>query len=347
MTTSPSASVQDIGRAILDKALPIWPLSLTSEVNSFVDQAASRTLSWQETFGLTTRTATWKALTRLQPAGLTAHAYPQADLDTLVLASEWIAWFFHIDDIFDESAIGSSSKLARLAAEGLRLAIRDLRVPADESHGVPDVIMDALLDLLLRTRDIMSPVQFRMFIKHVNSYTEALTTEAVNRESNNRPDLESYRTLRRDTGPFFPFIDLVEHASAVRLPNKFYSTAEYASLLDLAADVSGYINDLFSASKEYNRHDCHNLLLVLQEVNEATLSDSIVTLVSIIKECLEEFDIIELRILSQFDSENWNQNSQVAIRGWLAGLRSFLHHSGWYIDHDRYRPADASLKGAS
>jgi hypothetical protein len=339
MGNNEAVSVHDIGPLVLDTALPIWPLPLSSTVNPLVDRAAECTSNWQKEFDLTAQGTAWKPLAELQPTLLAAQAFPRADLDTLTLASEWLAWFFHVDDLFDEGAAGAKTQLARLVTETLRGLIHSLRIPDDEDSAVPRAMMEALLDLLLRTRQVMSPVQFQMFVHHVNCYTEVLTAEAVNRETRTVPDLDSYCALRRDTGPFFPFIDLVEHAEAVRLPNDFYGTGEYERLLTITADISGYINDFFSVGKEQERQDCHNLLLVLQKANNATIAEAAVMAVKIIVERLGEFNAIAAELPSSFESQKWNETSRAAVACWIGGLRSFLCHSAWYIGHDRYRAA--------
>jgi hypothetical protein len=333
----------DVSRLILDTALPQWPLPLSSTVNPAAAQAIARTVAWQESLGLIASNTPWNSLIGLRPVELAARGYPRADLDTLTLASEWTAWFFHIDDLFDEGVTGTDIELSQLATGTLRTLLHNPRSRNKKNHcGLPGPATDALLDLLRRTREIMTPVQFRRFISHLTDYAEALAAEAVNRVARAVLDVDSYCALRRNTGPALPLLDLIENSEGIRLPTNFYISPEYEQLLNITADVASWINDLFSVEKEEARGDCHNFLLVVKRANGGTITDTVGTVIKLIREHLGRFEGIVAALVAVPGSRQWPNVSQIAISRWIAGLRSFLCHSSWYIGHARYRTVAAT-----
>jgi hypothetical protein len=132
----------------------------------------------------------------------------------------------------------------------------------------------AFADLLVRSREIMSPRQRITFESHLSSYFDALVVEAGNRENNRIPDIDAYCDLRRDTGPALPLLDLVEHTEQVSLPQSFRASRLFGRILDVTADLGSWINDVFSISKELDRGDCHNLVLVIRHAADVSLTNA-------------------------------------------------------------------------
>jgi Terpene synthase family 2, C-terminal metal binding len=178
---------------LLRTALDGWPLPLASEVNPLADQATRRQRSWFTRYALADVGDPGDPLIVLQAPRVAALAYPRADLAALSLAADWTAWFFHFDDYFDEGVLGATEHGARQTVNFIRDAF-DHRPGGGASLGDKPLhrTREAFADLMARTLDVMTDWQSRMFVFHLESYFEALATEAVNREHHAIPDVSSY-----------------------------------------------------------------------------------------------------------------------------------------------------------
>jgi hypothetical protein len=322
---------------LLRMALDDWPLPLASEVNPLADHAARRQQSWFSTHALADVGDPEDPLMLLQAPRVAALAYPRAALSTLSLATDWTAWFFHFDDYFDEGPMGKAEHRARQTVDFIRHALGHR--PSDgvpRSSGSLHRTQEAFADLMARSREIMTGWQSRMFVFHLESYFEALVTEAVNREHDAIPDVKSYCALRRNTGPALPLLDLVEHTEGIRLPRSFHGSALFGRLMEAAADVAGWINDVFSVSKEQDRGDFHNLVLVIQHAEEINIVEAGRLAINKIGERLRLLDGATQAVDEWCLSAGVPQAERLALHSWVRGLHDFQHHANWYIDHARY-----------
>jgi hypothetical protein len=326
--------------ALLRTALDNWPLPLSSQVNPLVEEAARRHESWLSRCALAKVGDPEDPLIVLQAPRVAALAYPRADLPTLALAADWTAWFFHFDDYFDEGPIGTAEHRARRTVDFIRVVIGgpegDGPPPSDRSL-VPT--RDAFADLMARTGEIMTSRQSRTFVHHLESYFEALVAEAVNRECGLFPDVKAYCALRRDTGPALPLLDLVEHAEAVCLPRSFRGSRLFRDLMDASADVAGWINDVFSAAKERDRGDFHNLVLVIQHAGGTDIVQALRLAIDMIRKRVRPLDRAASAVDEWCLAAGVSPAERLAIHRWAGGLRDFLHHADWYVHHARYRIA--------
>jgi hypothetical protein len=321
---------------MLRAALDNWPLPLSGDVNPLVDQAARRHESWFARHRLGDPCEPADPLVMLQAPRVAGLAYPRASLPALALAADWTAWFFHFDDYLDETPLGTAEHRARQTVGFMRDALGpgpgDL-VPEDRSLRRT---RRALADLMARTRDVMADWQVRMFIFHLESYFEALVTEAVNREHDAIPGVKSYIALRRDTGPALPLLDLVEHAEGIRLPRSFHGSPLYVRLMDAAADIAGWINDVFSAPKEQSRGDFHNLVLVIAHAQGISLCEAARLAIDKICERAQQMDGAPAAVDEWAEQAGLSEVERIAMRLWIRGLRDFQHHADWYVQHARY-----------
>jgi hypothetical protein len=322
---------------LLRTALDNWPLPLALEVNPLADQATRRQQSWFSRHALADPGDHEDPLIVLQAPRVAALAYPRADLETLSLAADWTAWFFHFDDYFDEGPLGTAEHRARRTVDFIRDALGH-RPKDGVPHGGGSLhrTREAFADLMARTREIMTGWQSQMFVLHLESYFEALVTEAFHREHDAIPDVKSYCALRRDTGPALPLLDLIEHTEGIRLPRSFHGSPLFHRLMDIAADVAGWINDVFSVSKEQDRGDFHNLVLVIQHAKEINIVEAARLAINKIGEHLQLLDGATQAVDEWCLSAGLPQAERLGIHSWVRGLCDFQHHADWYVDHARY-----------
>jgi Terpene synthase family 2, C-terminal metal binding len=109
-----------------------------------------------------------------------------------------------------------------------------------------------------------------------------------------------------------------------------------------AADVAGWINDVFSASKEQDRGDFHNLVLVIQHSAEIGIVQAARLAIGKISERLELLDGATPAVDEWCLGAGVSQAERLAIHSWARGLRDFQHHADWYVRHARYATSSFS-----
>jgi hypothetical protein len=322
---------------VLGVAVPHWPLPMSMQVNPAAKEAMQRHHGWLCKHGLADPGDLADPLIGLNAARIVALAYPRADLDTLCLASDWTGWYLHFDDYFDETPLGGSATLARGTIEFLCAAPGQpgLLPPARYAVSLQRT-RGAYCELMARTRDVMAPVQYRIFTSHMEAYFGALVAEASNRERRAVLDIDEYCALRRDTGPCLPLVDLIELSESVRLPQAFYASPVFERLINTTADIASWINDVFSAAKEQERGDIHNLVLVTQRATGSSLAEATRLAIARISDHLGLLDTAQQALARQRAAGSLAPTAHDAIERWISGLRAFLHHGGWYLRHPRY-----------
>ncbi|MFE2280338.1 terpene synthase family protein [Streptomyces sp. NPDC059454] len=322
---------------VLDTVLPRWPFP-AAPAREPGDIAAVETggAEWARRLGLIDSGDPRHPLRRLCAGELVSHGYPRADTGIRVLITQWTMWYFNLDDHFEDGAAGAGAAAADRAAAPLRRLVDAAR--HREPLPVPeDALQRALADLLERTAQHMAPVQFGELLAHLDDYFTSLVVESDYRARGVLPGVDSYIALRRDTGPVLPLLDFVEQAESVRLPARFYGTPEYTEMIGCAADIASWINDLCSVSKELDRPDAYNLVVLLHRLENMSLQDA----------ATETLDRIEQRVRSLKQALKqaggptgtggpYTAGEKAALETWADGLLSFQNHVEWYLRHSRY-----------
>jgi hypothetical protein len=322
---------------VLHIALEHWPLPLSLDVNPHLPQASDQHRSWLDRHALADVEDPANPLMVLAAPRVAALAYPRADLSALSLAADWTAWFFHFDDYFDEGPLGAAEQHARQTVVFMSDVLRHR-----PSEGTPPAgpslhrTRQAFADLMARTAEVMTDWQLPMFVFHLESYFEALVAEAVNREHGTIPDVKAYCALRRDTGPALPLLDLVEHTEGIRLPRLFHGSPLFGHLMDAAADLAGWINDVFSASKEQESGDFHNLVLVIAHADGINIGPAVKLAIEKISARIKLLDDAAEAVDDWCRGAGSSPDERFAIHSWTRGLRDFQNHADWYVHHARY-----------
>jgi hypothetical protein len=329
---------QDADRlAVLHTALEHWPLPLSLDVNPHLSEAMDLHRSWLDRYALADVGDPATPLVVLQAPRVAALAYPRADLPALSLAADWTGWFFHFDDYFDEGPLGAVEQRAHQTVVFMS-EILGHRPGEGAPHPGPSLhrTRAAFADLVARTAGVMTDWQMRTFVFHLESYFGALVAEAMNREHGAIPDVKAYCALRRDTGPALPLLDLIEHAEGIRLPRLFHGSSLFCHLMDAAADVAGWINDVFSVTKEQEAGDFHNLVLVIQHCDGVRVDQAVRLTIGKIAERMRLLDGAAPAVDAWCRGAGVSQADRLGIHRWARGLRDFQHHADWYIRHGRY-----------
>jgi hypothetical protein len=87
-----------------------------------------------------------------------------------------------------------------------------------------------------------SPVTQQRFIETFDFYFQAVTKQALDRESDEIPDLESYIALRRDSSGCKLCFTFIEYANNLDIPDDVMDHPLLRSLVEAANDLVSWAN---------------------------------------------------------------------------------------------------------
>lgn len=322
---------------VLDTVLPHWPFpAAPSRDPGDIAAVESGGARWARRLGLIDSEDPRHPLRCLCAGELVSHGYPRADTGVRVLITQWTMWYFTLDDHFEDGDAGADADAADRAAAPFRRLVDAARrrEPLPDTEGP---LQQALADLLERTDQHMAPVQFAELLAHLDDYFTSLVVESDYRARGVLPGVDSYIALRRDTGPVLPLLDFVEQAECVRLPARFYGTPEYTEMIGCAADIASWINDLCSVSKELERPDAYNFVVLLHRLEDKSLQDAAAETLARIEQRVRALEqALERAGGPSGTGGPYTPAERAALDTWAGGLLSFQNHVEWYLRHGRY-----------
>ncbi len=319
-----------LARAIRDAVLPEWPLPVSDQINPAVREAGIRNLAWINAFGLA---GTDNRYAALRVSEGTAYCFPHADIDTLSLATDWYAWLFVFDDFFNKYHSGRTPKeLLGMPREGTPATL----VAEDARAALNISIRNAYDDLCRRTRMLMPPEQLTAFNSHLDLYFEGLLDEARYEERRKIPTLDVFRPIRIATQSPFA-LAFVEQSEGIKLPGWFYGTVEYRELFYRMIEIFAWINDVFSAAKEYVDGETHNnLVIVLLHRDGGSMVDAARLATHMVGDALTQFATRAVSVTAAMKATGTPPHEVAAVEQWICGLRRHPNHFAWYLNNDRY-----------
>jgi 5-epi-alpha-selinene synthase len=294
------------------------------EINPQVTAAHEHMLEWASNFGLIE--GLQSSSSRLNFAWLAARVHPNAPLEALQIATEWICWLFCGDDVYDESAEG------RAPVEMERGHANLLSVLAGASPTERDSMsVYALADLRDRLLRCLSPEAFGRFYRGVEAYLAAVRWEAENRASGTVPSPATYCKMRLDTSACYPCFDLIEITEGVALPEIAYAHPHTQKMGRVANNVVSWCNDIISVHKELEHGDVHNLVIVLHNHQRASFQEAMAEAIGIHNAEVRTFLDLESRLPSFEAKVNRALQSHVrGLKSWMRGNMDWARATGRY-----------------
>ncbi|OZG69865.1 hypothetical protein BTA51_29000, partial [Hahella sp. CCB-MM4] len=136
----------------------------------------------------------------------------------------------------------------------------------------------------------MSPPGRKSYRRHLADWDRTNTEAGSPRAHSARPPApDEYVPWRRISSPVIWHFDLVEYARGRELPDGFVGGEAHRQLVECAADVAAWTNDLFSAPKELSREERCNLVAVLAHHHGTGVQEAALATVERIGERVRDF----------------------------------------------------------
>jgi len=210
---------------------------------------------------------------------LMALSYPYADVDTLALLDQWIAWFFVVDDELDDGPCGRDPGRCLTAVSSLMQTF----------DGRPDagILPTALFDLCGRTLLGRSNGWRESFRRGFTEWLWTYYAEAVDRAGGRQPASWEYREHRRYSFGVYMSLDFCELADGIDLPCHVRHLPSFVSLRNSAINNGSLINDVFSFDKESAVGYFHNLVAIIQRESRLRREEAVETATLMATEAME------------------------------------------------------------
>ncbi|WP_167484393.1 terpene synthase family protein [Nocardia terpenica] len=212
---------------------------------------------WAHEQNLIPQPAIEESLMRTQPELLACLAFPDAELERVMLVSEWLMWAFVIDDRFDDGPGGLDPAECGQVIEDL-IAVLD----GGATHSPLEV---ALADLREQTCRGRSQAWLRQFRRHTADYLWSYYVQAVGYAAGHGPTMGEFLSYRCDSVAMQALLDLHELMVDIDLPERARMLPAYRALRQAVTLHSTLINDLRSYGKETTTGHVDNIMKVLEQ----------------------------------------------------------------------------------
>jgi germacradienol/geosmin synthase len=320
---------------------PIPPIDpgFRLRLNPHLGRARAHVLEWATRLGaLWDRETTAGFDFALYAAGIA----PDATVEDLCLAADWLAWTTYADDYYSAVFVGTRDRVGAKAQNGRLASVMSADDGATAVVPAND-LERALADLWSRTTPPMSE-SARRYLRHaVTEMTGSRLWELGNLALNKVPDPVDYLEMRRKTFG----AELTACLASVRrgwaVPAVLEPHEAVASLENSAADFASMINDVYSYQKEIEfEGDVHNLVLVVQNFFDCERDAAIGIVGDLMAQRLRQFERAATTDLPQaYEDYELDQTDRDALDGRATQLRTWIAGVlNWHRQTRRYPEAD-------
>ncbi|KAF7348881.1 Terpene cyclase [Mycena venus] len=281
--------------------------------------------------------ATFKGL---KPALLAAVSYPTAGYPQLQLCSDFLTYFFFLDDLSDELDKADTKSVADVVLNSLYHPYT-----YRSSTRISEMTKD-LVKRIAKTATI--GVQHR-FVETFNLFFQSIHDQAQARTSGGIPTLEEYIMLRRDTSGcktcwaliecgvvpefvFNDFLSIIPDANNLDIPEEVHEHPVIRGLSDSANDAVAWANDLYSYKVESSRNDTHNMVVVLMDKRNLDFPQAVDLVGKMCEEAINRFKTLQTQVPS------WRTGIDEDVARYIQGMADWMVAVSvyWSFETERY-----------
>jgi len=302
-----------------------------SRINPAVRQAQERSVRWVRSVGLLSTEREFAHLEKSKIAWLTARAFHDAPAEALQVAANWTTLFCLLDDRIEQSErspLQLGGYLARLV-QAFRSGVGD----------AGDPVARALVDLREHMLVLTSHDWVAGFGNQLEEMLSAFPMEAIFRQRQTTPDLDTYRMMRQMTVGLYPHFHFMAMIRGVAVPLAIRRQPLIRRLERATSNAVGWANDIFTYEKEMQEGEVNNLVFALHDAMDLSLEGAVERAIVMHNDQVREFIHLESQLPSFWA---WDRE----VRCYVDMLRSWVRgHLDWGVETGRYRPQIANEDG--
>jgi len=296
-------------------------------INPNCDKAQRGSLEWLAQWGVLSNSGLRKA-ERAQLTTLVAGFYPFCGPRELALASDYVCWAFALDDVGDETPVGSRPTRLLEFFKDFEQTLENRRLRPGASN-----LARAFENIWNRAREYTTASQLLEFAEGNRAYFGGMLWEANNRCANIVPDEVSYLTFRPAAGAVPSFFALIEPLERISLNASTRDCPELRELAKMAGNIICWTNDLLSYDKERIHGDVHNLVTVFEKHRGLPPPNAAREVVDLVNTVTGEFIALSESL------PNFEAPEREKVATYLQVLRSVIRVTlNWTYESTRYSP---------
>ena len=298
-----------------------------SKVNKYADVLEDYAVDWLLGFNILVNESSLQRFCKSKFYYLAAATYPYCEFDILKITNDWNSWLFIWDDQCDMSDLGKQPELLK----AFHQRFLEILNGAELTH--QDIPLSyALADLRLRISQYGSKNLFIHFIHSVSRYFDGCVLQAYYRAKGVVPDIDTYIKIRNMCSAVDSCLALIELGHNIKFPNSLRKHHSFQKLNSMTNNIISWCNDLFSASREIESGDIHNLVYIIHYHEKITLDKAIMRTAEIHDKQVKNLIILE----ESFPS--FEEELDTNIAKYISGCNEWIRGNyNWYFCSGRYK----------
>lgn len=288
------------------------------------DRISQAMVDWAASHGLLRDAAQRERAQAIQVAQLAASTFTRHVEQVVQLGADLILWLYLFDD-----AIGEADPDLDLALHRKRLGgfERLLRSEASDASGP---FAAALVSIRERATDLGGGRDWhRRFADDMADYFAGCFDEAVYRRAGVTPNVRVYRALRAQTVGTSAVFTIAELGEGRQPSREEMDSPRVVEVRRVAAQLTAWVNDIYSYPKEVALGDPMNLVAALARAHDLDPADAVTEAVAIYNTDLERLDSLVGAIQRRFASPALQRHLDDLV-AWVHGNRAWTHQCGRY-----------------
>ncbi|BBH52070.1 terpene synthase family protein [Fluviispira sanaruensis] len=297
-------------------------------INPFMESAKNPSIDWLKEYNLIENKVEYEKTVALRAWVVVSYAYPNASFEMLTLFSDWINWIFLADDEYDEQLLGQDPIKISKVLEAY------FNIICFKEAEYNNKITIALKNLMARLKEKSNPRWLAQYQKSMEHYFEGCLKESFYRAAKEVPNLNDYLKLRLLSVGMYSFFDMIELTMSEELPQYFKISPEYFLFRDMASNVCGWANDIYSFPKEFRHGEPCNLLTALMSHEMIPFEKAFEKTVDLHNQEVNHFIELEKKVIAEIIDEKEIQ----IVQEWIDGLKNWMVGAWcWTLESGRYQ----------
>ena len=265
-------------------------------------------------------------------ASSATYFYPNAELDQMIACSDWCAWLFFLDDLYDEDAQASWDTASARRLMATCLASLSGAAPPRSAPPLARFAWE-IRQRLLRLA-VAGKRWLRRFTASVEDYLiKGVLPANAHWAKGLVPAFGHYLEQREYDSAVHTCIDLIELAAGLSIPATVHTAEPLPTMRRLCVRALAYANDLMSYEKEVLRHgNPNNLVHVLMTHRSIPFDHAVNDAVALINRYVRDLVALERQIPSH------GRPVDAVVARYVAGMGQLLRGNfDWSLATGRYR----------
>lgn len=277
-------------------------------------QIEAAAFDWLERTGLAAGPEARQRMRDANGAEFYARITPDADLERIRPAVNWIYWGFGFDDVWCDA--GPVSRDPGLFVARALYVLRMLQPLPPSPLAGDDPYPSALAEVAADFRRLASPTQYQRWVQALRSWLLGAAGQVALAASRTLPDLDSYLALRLASCGGEPTSAMIEIVTGLEVPARELDSPLVVAATESARMVAALDNDLVSGWKEASLGQTGlNALTVIAAQDGCTAATAAVR-VSALRDRLM---VLFLRLRERAET-----GASPELRSYLAGLANMV-----------------------